>query len=89
MGDADRAVGEHVDGGFAGDATFLGQQHAFGKRQHLHGEAEVHRNLHGERQTVVADVGDLGADVEQQRLDVFEGLAASADHHRQLALPGE
>jgi len=44
---------------------FLGQQHAFGERQHLDGQTKVHRNLHGKRQAVVANVGDFGTNVEQ------------------------
>ena len=86
MGDADDAVGEDVHRGFARDAALLGEQHAFGKGQHLHGEAQVGGDLHHQRQAVVADVGDFRADVEQQRLDALEGFRAAADHDRELSL---
>ena len=75
---SDGAVREHIDRDFAGDAALLRQQHAFGKCQHLHRQTQVGGDLHGERQAVVADVRHLRADVEQQRLYLFEGLSASA-----------
>ena len=58
-------MGEHLDRRFARDAAFLGQQHAFGEGQHLDGQTKVHRNLHGKRQAVVANVRDFGTNVEQ------------------------
>ena len=60
---------------FARDAALLRQQHALGKRQHLHREAQVGRDLHRERQAVVADVRHFRADVVEQRLDALERLA--------------
>ncbi len=82
----DHAVREHVDGDFAWNAALFGEQNALGKRQHLHGEAEVDRDLHHQRQTVIAYVRDLRADIEEQRFYSFEGFVAAADHHRELAL---
>ena len=52
----DHAVRQHVHGGLARDAAFFRKQHAFRKRQHLHGEAEVGRDLHHEREAVLSDV---------------------------------
>src|ERR1022692_4689275 len=57
------------------------QQYAFGKRQHLHRETQIHRDLHGKRQAGLANVSDLGPNVEQQRLHFLKGLAASANHY--------
>jgi len=37
----------------AGDAAFFREQDSFGKRQHLNGETQVYRNLHGKRKAVV------------------------------------
>jgi hypothetical protein len=55
---------------------FLGQQHAFAEREHLHGEAQVVRDLDRQRQAVVADVCDLRADVVEDRFDPIEGRAS-------------
>ena len=63
-----------------------GEQHAFGKRQHLHGEAQVGGDLHRNRQAVVAHMGDLGADVFEQRLNAIEGFPAAADHDGKFSL---
>ena len=77
---------QHVDGGFARDAALLGEQHPLGERQHLHGQAEVGRDLHHEREAVVTDVRHLRADVVEDRLDLVERRLVAADHHRQLSL---
>jgi len=47
-GRPDRAVHQNIDCYFARNPAFLRQQNAFGKSQHLHGEAEVRGDLHGQ-----------------------------------------
>jgi len=79
-------VRQHVDGSRAWDSALLREQHAFREREHLDGEAQVARNLHHERETVLADVRHLGPDVVQDRFDPVEGRLAAADHHRESAL---
>ena len=70
MGEAIGAVGENVDRNVSRNAAFFGQQYTFGKRQHLDGEAQVVAIFIDQRQAVVADMGNLGADVEQQRFNL-------------------
>ena len=76
----------HVDGGLAADAALLRQQHAFRKREHLHRQAQVDRDLHRQREAVVADVRHARADVVEQRLGAIERAFLAADHDRELAL---
>ena len=73
-------MSQHVDGNFPRDAALFRQQHAFGKGQHLHCEAQIGSNLHGQRQPVVSDISHLRTDVQQQRLHLFKCFAAAADH---------
>src|SRR5579862_2644861 len=81
-----RTVHHHIDDGVARNAAFFRQQCAFGKCQHLYGEAQINRDLHRQGEAVVADIRNLRPDIEQDRFYFFECFFSPAHHHRQLAL---
>ena len=60
----------------------FGQEQAFGEREHLHGEADVDRELEREPLPVLADVVGR-AELAQERLDALVGAFVAADHDRQ------
>src|SRR5262249_30876210 len=80
-GRSDCTVSKNIDGDLTLNAAFLSEQHTFRERQHLHRETQIGRNLHGKSQSVVAYVSNLWADIEQERLDLFESLFPAADHY--------
>jgi len=85
-GRGDDAVQQNFHGGLAWDAAFFGQQHALAERQHLHGQAQIGGDLHGNRQPIAPHMGDLWPDVLQDRFDVFESVAIPTDHDGEIAL---
>ena len=79
-------VQEYLQRNFTRDAALFGKQDAFGECQELHGETEIGRNLHHERQPVFADVGDLRSEIEEQRFDSLKCFGPAADHHGEFSL---
>ena len=72
---------ENVHCHFTRNTALFRQQDPFGKSQHLNCKTEVHRDFHRQGETVVTHMGNLGTDIEQQRLQTFKGLASPADHY--------
>ena len=70
----------------ARDAAFLGQRDRFAEGDHLDHQQEIDRDLHLHGEAVGADIGHLGADRAQHRLDLLERRPVAADHDRSVAL---
>ena len=68
----------HFDRTFAVDACPLGENQALGESEHLHGEADVDRELEHQSLAVLADVGRR-AQFAQDRLDPPVFLFVAAD----------
>src|SRR5919106_2862258 len=54
---ADRAAGHHLEGELAVDPVALRHQESLGEREHLHGQADVDRQLQDQTLPVLADPG--------------------------------
>ena len=79
---ADRALGHHPGRDGRVDSGAGRQEQAFGVGEHLHGEADVDRELEGESLSVLTDVRGR-AELAQDRLDAAVGVLVAADHDRQ------
>src|SRR5215469_8497646 len=94
--DGGPAIGEHrrsgdalenrVDRNLARDPAFFRERDRLAEGDDFHHEQEVDRDLHLYRETADADIGHLGPDGAQHRLDALEGRLVAADHDRGVAL---
>jgi hypothetical protein len=78
----DGALRHHGGGERGVDPGARGQQHTLGEREHLHGEADVDRELEHKPLPVVADVRRR-AEHAQERLDAPKRRPVPADHDRE------
>ena len=76
---ADRALGHDVDGEPAVDSGAFGQKQPLCEREHLHGQADVDRELQHEALPVLPHVRGR-AQLAEHRLDARVGVLVSADH---------
>jgi hypothetical protein len=80
----DDAIEQHFDGSLPVNAALFSQQHSFAEGEHLYGEAQVRRDLHGDRKSVTAYIGDFWPDGLENWLSPLEGLPPPSDHDGEL-----